>query len=485
LKVLALKWTIAAQIFTISLFSFAQDPLIFSNDSYSGISAVGISPTQPFLNPNNWDVHLFSENIFFNSDYVYISKTSLLGLANGEIKSADISNGITGENTRKVTDYYNRDVTGFHFSSDLMGPSFSLNLNVFEKDFSVGLFSRLRTQSALIEADNYLQFTNQEITEPILYDLRPFDTNLMNWAEIGLNFSTEIFPYSPYRWIVGANLKYELGLDAFYLNNKKNAVLRRENQPDFENPETETKTLFISDFDMEIGYATNYNFETDRYDFGIQGKGFGLDLGIALVNPDRWDESYDFKMSLNALDIGYVNFDGNVHQFAGENLRYTNNPVFDDTEFESPEQFAQLISNEIYGNPETSLQSHQFKIGLPTSLHLNLSKNMGQNQFLNFNLIQRTPIFENSLKRANVAHISYSVQKPKIGYGASISTYEYENIQMGGFLRFGPLIIGSENILPIFIPHQKLHALDFYIGLRLYPFWDNDMKRRSREDCKC
>src|SRR5690606_1242752 len=135
-KVLALKWTIAAQIFTISLFSFAQDPLIFSNDSYSGISAVGISPTQPFLNPNNWDVHLFSENIFFNSDYVYISKTSLLGLANGEIKSADISNGITGENTRKVTDYYNHDVTGFHFSSDLMGPSFSLNLNVFEKDFS-------------------------------------------------------------------------------------------------------------------------------------------------------------------------------------------------------------------------------------------------------------------------------------------------------------------------------------------------------------
>lgn len=469
----------------ISGSNYAQDPIIFSNDQYSGISAVGISPTQPFLNPNRWDVHIFSENIFFNSDYIYISKTSLLGLTKGEIESADISNGITGENTAKVSDYYNKNVTGYHLSSDFMGPSFSLKLNILEKDFSIGIFTRLRTQSSTIEVDNYLQYTNQEITEPVLYDLGPFTTNFMNWGEVGLNFSTELFPYSAYRWIAGINLKYEIGLDAFYINNKDHAVMRREYEPDQENPEHEIKTLYISDFEIETGYATNYNFDTDSYEFDIKGKGLGIDAGLTLIDPDERDESYDLKISLNALDIGYVNFQGDVHNFTGQNLRYTNNPVFDNAEFESPEQYAQLISNEIYGDPDESLQSKAFTIGLPTSLHLNVSKNVGENQFVNFDLIQRTPIFENSLKRANIANLSYAVHKPGIGYGASISTYEYENFHIGGFLRLGPLIIGSENILPIFVPHKKLHALDFYIGLKLYPLWDNEMKRRSREDCRC
>lgn len=469
----------------VSNIIFAQDPIIFSNDPYSGISAAPLSPTQPFLNPNGWDVHIFSENIFFQSDYIYISKTSLLGLTKGSIESADISEGITGENSEKVSDYYNKDVTGYHLGSDFMGPSFSLNLNIFERDFSVGLFSRLRTQSSITEVDNYLKYTNQEIDEPYVYDLGPFETNFMNWAEIGLNLSTDISPNSEQQWIVGANLKYEMGLDAFYVDNKEHAVMRREDEPDPENEELERKSLYISNFDIDVAYATNYNFETDSYDFGMPGKGFGIDFGIAMVNLDRWNEGYDLKMSLNALDIGYVNFAGNVHNFKGSNLKYTNNPVFDETEFESPEQYAQLISNEVYGNPNESRKSNAFTVGLPTSIHFNISKNIGGNQLLNFNLIQRAPIFENSLKRANVANVSYYKTKEWIGYGASISTYEYQNIQFGGFIRLGPLLIGSENILPIFFSHKKLHALDFYIGLKLYPLRYDEIKKRSKEKCWC
>ena len=63
--------------------------------------------------------------------------------------------------------------------------------------------------------------------------------------------------------------------------------------------------------------------------------------------------------------------------------------------------------------------------------------------------------------------------------------YEYKNFQVGGFLRYGPLIIGSENALPFIVPHKKLHGMDFYIGLKLYPFWENEMTRKSREKCWC
>lgn len=94
----------------------AQDPYIFSNDLYSGISGVGISPTQGFLNPNAWDFHLISENVFIQNKYGYISKSSLLGLSKGEIKEADITHGTSPANSKKLWNYYNYDQTGYHFS---------------------------------------------------------------------------------------------------------------------------------------------------------------------------------------------------------------------------------------------------------------------------------------------------------------------------------------------------------------------------------
>src|SRR5690606_30331753 len=291
-----------------------------------------------------------------------------------------------------------------------------------------------------------------------LYNLSPFKLNFMNWGEIGLNFSSEIFDYSENVWIVGGNIKYLMGLDAAFVHNKDDALMRREYEPDPEFPDSlEIKSLYINDFDIDVGYATNYNFESDSYEFNVRGNGIGIDLGTTMLIPKYKSNDYDLKLSLNILDLGYVNFNGNVHNFKGEELKYVNNAVFDEAEFESPEQYAQIISNEIYENQNQSLVAHQFKIGLPTSIHFNASKNIGEGQFVNLNLIQRTPIFEYSLKRSNIINASYSIQKEKFGIGASISMYEYRNFQVGGFLRYGPLIIGSENALPFIVPHKKLH----------------------------
>ena len=110
---------------------------------------------------------------------------------------------------------------------------------------------------------------------------------------------------------------------------------------------------------------------------------------------------------------------------------------------------------------------------------------MAENQYLGFDLIQRIPVFENSLTRSNIFNISYTVQKPVIGYGTSVSLYEYQSLQFGGYLRIGPLILGSENFFPLIFRQKKLHSGDFYIALKLYPFWDNEFKRHRRKDCNC
>lgn len=477
--------SISSAIFLLILFPdffFAQENLAFPNDRFSGINAATVSPTQPFLNPNPWDGNLFSEDVFLQNDYAYISDQSFLGLRNAEIKSVNHTKNINGTNTSNVLDFYNSDFGNYHFSSDILGPSFSLKTSIKEKVFSLGLFSRLRTQTSSLDVDNYLKFSNQRVTEPENYALQPFQINLMNWGEIGLNLGTEIFPYSTYQWIIGANLKYEIGFDALQIRSRSALNLQRTTE---EVAGVEKKTIYASKYDIEADFATNYNFENDRYELEQLGKGFGLDFGIAVVDPMEDSEDYYFKAGLNILDVGKVNFAGERHVFQGGSVKIVNNPNLDNTKFDSPQEYLHVLSKEVYGDENASLQRTDFQIGLPTSLHLNVSRNVGAHQYLSADLIQRMPIFENSLKRSNIFNVSYTVHKPVVGYGASVSLYEYQNLQFGGYVRLGPLILGSSNVFPLFFKQKKLHAGDFYIALKIYPFWDSDMKRHRRADCNC
>jgi len=466
----------------ISSTIFGQESYLFSNDKYSGINAAIISPTQTFLNPNPWDVNLIAENVFVQNDYGYISQESILGLRNASIQTASPRKNITGENTPDVFDFYNKNFATYHFSSDLLGPSFSLKTKIKEKGFAFGLFSRLRTQTAAVRVDNYLRFGNQNYQEPEFYELNPVKVNVMNWAEFGFNFATEVFPNSNYQWIIGGNLKYGMGLDAVVVKSAEMELTRTT----IVDADGVSKDLISAhNFDIEASYATNYNFNSSKYELKRRGNGAGVDLGLTFVNKDENSEDYISKISFNILDVGFVNFLGENHRFTGQSIQLTENSTFENKKFDTPQKILQTVSQEVYGSPTASFQGNHFTVGLPTSVNLNFSKNVGENRYMNANWIQRVPIFENSLKRSIILHLSYSVEKPVIGYGVSTSLYEYRNLQFGGYFRIGPLIIGSENALPLLFKHKKLHAADLYLALKFYPFWDNDLKRHRRKKCNC
>lgn len=205
------------------------------------------------------------------------------------------------------------------------------------------------------------------------------------------------------------------------------------------------------------------------------------------MNRRANDELYDFKFSANLLDVGLVKFRGDNHHFynPSQRVQLRNNPNLDGVKFESVDQYLGLLSKEVYGDETKYKTGNNFSIGLPTSLHLNLSKKIIENHYLNFNWMQRIPVFENSLKRINVLQTSYTIQKDGFGIGPSLSIYDYENVTFGGYVRIGPLILGSDNAIPIVFKQKKLTSANFYFGLKFYPFWDNEAKRRSREPCEC
>ncbi|MNK48654.1 hypothetical protein D3C87_674890 [compost metagenome] len=455
----------------------AQDAVIFNNDKYSGISSVGFSPTQPFFNPNSWDVNIIAADIFVQNNYAYISKQSVIGLIDADIKSVSLRDRVMGISGPDLQDYYTKNKGGYHLSSDILGPSVSFSTDINQKKYTFGIFTRLRTQGSAIDIDNYSRFNNTNTDAIYVYDFSPFKTNFMNWGEIGVNVVTQIFQHKEYKLILGGNLKYEMGFDAMNLNNKKTANLHRT----VNNTDLSTNTE-MANYDIEASYATGYDSDRERYIIKPNGKGFGMDIGLTFTEWDFRMEDYNLKMSFNVLDIGYINFKGENHRFNGKPFNFNS---LEGKDIGSPQEFFQVMNQEIYGTPNTSLTGTKFTIGLPTSLHYNISKRISENQYLNFDLVQRAPVFENSLKRSNIANVSYSVQKRIIGYGASMSLYEYRDLQFGAYLRLASLIIGSENFFPLFFKQNKLHAADIYFGFKIYPFSEKNPDKIRRSKCRC
>ena len=464
----------------------AQNMISFGNDAYSGINAVALFPTQSFTNPNPWDVNLVAADVNAINNYLYISQQNVLSLAFGDkIKAANHRKGIDGENLPNILDYYNKKNANLLVGSDIYGPSFSVLTNIKSKKYVFGIFTKLRTQVSVIHFDNYLRYGNQSLAEPDEYIMHPFKTQVMNWGELGLNMATEIFTNSEKKWILGANLKYEIGLDVANIINQKDLKIT-SSEPSL-SQDTNKKNIYVYDYDVAASYITNYNFDKKRYELKQNGKGLGLDLGISMIDKDDHEEEYNTKLSFGIVDLGSIRFGGGInHRFAeGNKVWLQNNPVFDNQKFENPEQYLRLLSNEAYGDPNKSRIEDGFVVGLPTSIHLNYSQRVKSHHFININWIQRTPVFKNALKRNNLLNINYSVQKKWLGYGISSTLSEYNDLQFGGYLRLGPLILGSENALPLFIDQKKLHAANVYLAIKLYPFWDDELKRHRRQKCDC
>ncbi|MBP7173379.1 MAG: hypothetical protein KBA33_04815 [Cloacibacterium sp.] len=464
---------------------FSQDQLTYRLDRFSGVNGVIVDPTHSLVNDNHWDANIISVGTFLQNNYVYLNNSSVI--------TAMQSDGFyTQENTPAYNPDKNYIQMGFNRNQnfyenlqvEIQGPSFAWRQKIKERDYAIGAFSRARSMVSGMNMDQSFGYDaiKTQLPSAILapeYTVKASKINMANWAEIGLNLATRINENPFEQWLFGTNLKFLLGYDAAMLNIPKSFEVSVSDQ-DF----------LMKNYQVDAMATTAYNFDTQTYDWKKNnGLGGSIDIGISFVKNKyktyRDQEfEYDDKFSAALLDLGFISFKGENHTYRLNAQSLINFDTFQQNTNSLQDFFAQL-SQTIYGNPDRSRVSDSFKIGMPTSLMLNFDSNFYKNHHLNFSFFQRIPVFENSLRRPNIFSVSYSIQKNALSYGVSTSLYEYQSLRFGGYLRLGPLFLGSENILPIFFKHQKLQSFDFYIGLKLFPFWDNLLKKRQRQKCNC
>lgn len=160
--------------------------------------------------------------------------------------------------------------------------------------------------------------------------------------------------------------------------------------------------------------------------------------------------NYRYKIGLSLIDLGYINFN-NQARTASFNEEMT---------IEELEAIYEE-GNDATLNPETS-----FNATLPTALSGQFDYNVNDYIYLNASIIQKitVPSFIGS-ERDNLLAVSARYESKWLGIGIPVTLQNYKHPQVGLALRMGPLSIGTDHILPLFIP-TDIYAADVYAVLR-------------------
>lgn len=446
------------------------------NDVFVYTNSLVTNPSAFLQNSNPWEVNLVTADLFIQNNYAFISKQSLLGLSSTDnLVLNDTSNQSNlPKNTIGFSDHKNFDG---HFQADVLGPAVAFKFKIKDHELAAGFYTRLRTFGNSFRLDNQYKYDNFINQATFSREFKPFSFSLATIQESSFFISKSFLQTKSSELNLGIAFKYSKVWDAVFVNQKNKITI------DYDKA---SNSLLYSNYDADALFTTSYNFDKETYEPKNNGSALGIDLGLTYIDYGDYDKEegeYLQKLAFSVSDIGIIKVNGEKHHFGGTPFVVNKNTDFNNVNDISG--FFKELSTHVYGNPNTSLESNSFKIALPTSLHISYSGNLLKNRYITFGVAQRLPLYKYAFKSPNLFYVNFAKTHRIITYAAQFSMFEYKKPQIGGYLRIGPLILGSDNILPVFFKQDKLQSADIYLGIKIYPFWDNALSRRFRQKCDC
>lgn len=463
-----------------------------ANGHYSGVHATKINPALTAYSAYNWHINLIGAWGNVNNNYLSLH----LPYSIYRLRNNSLPDKYKDENGQPTfdTSWLHEHINGFnkHAAAGAMiyGPSFTVKI----KNFHVGLVTEatgLARISGLSEnlahaffkeldtARNAFQYFKFDNKNNISIHKTTLSANA--WMAVGANVSYAI----PLEWkkqlLVGATLKRVRGFGGGYMQ-YGDMIAHKVNGDSF----TLNKT--------NIHYAQ----------YGNNGRGTGLDLGIAYVfhKPEYYQAGgyrdkhtqYLFKMGFSILDIGSIRYKDATTATIINNRTVGWNTADKRAQFENQTPGTDLLdalTNEI-PNYKTSQKTE--RIGLPTRMAFTLDYQIKPHWFLNGTVVQSM----RGRYSKHARHQSYMMVAPRYEtdfFEFSLPVfmeYDYRSLRAGASLRLGPLYLGTNSLLTL-IRAKGMRDADFYIGITLSDIpgnwkdrWlkEHENKRVSTEDCE-
>ncbi|MBN8824389.1 MULTISPECIES: DUF5723 family protein [unclassified Spirosoma] len=453
----------------ISGASFSQNLLGISTSRFGGTNRLYINPALAADSPSRFYLNVFTGNGHVDNNYVrYQAPFSLLRLITGNVpaqyKSADGSIRFETDYTRETLDGKPKNGTIW---GEVRGPSFLMQVG--ERGAALAFTTRFRAIGQVIGAsEGLLSAFRASLNTGGLYSIpitdNKFGASTNTYSELGVTYALPILEGDGRKILFGTTAKLLLGYHAQRLINRGMSY-RIVQDPAIPN----TNLLEVSKLDATLAYTT---FLQNRsltpsvlFSPSSPGRGFGLDLGFTYV--DQYDaDSPALQLGIALTDIGGLTY-------KGEEYSYTDlgsNPVrFSTKDFNNLSGTGSIV--EVIQNKLTTGRapdSNTFRVGLPTSLNLQLDYQLPSGFGLNLTYLQDV-----RSTSATATHqptlIAVTPRYDSRWVSASVPIgYLNGGLTAGGSVRIGPGWLGTDNLLGLLGNSSngiQPRGLDIYAGI--------------------
>jgi len=219
----------------------------------------------------------------------------------------------------------------------------------------------------------------------------------------------------------------------------------------------------------------------------MSGVGAGFDLGFMYeIRPGmkmdlrsftgcerELQRTYKVKFGASLTDVGFISYDGTRYQMGVTNGIYKMDSAFAIGQIygvnsvnHSPSAFDQIGSaaEKVGANPLRSFTTYT-----PMAFNMQMDIRSGKWHLGGYLVHSLKPVDMPGLRRSSSLSFVPRFQGERFEYGMPISlANDYTEVQVGGFVRFGPIIIGSNNLwgLGNFMRNTGTQGASFYIGFR-------------------
>ena len=219
----------------------------------------------------------------------------------------------------------------------------------------------------------------------------------------------------------------------------------------------------------------------------MSGVGAGFDLGFMYeIRPGmkmdlrsftgcerELQRTYKIKFGASLTDVGFISYDGTRYQMGVTNGIYKMDSAFAIGQIygvnsvnHSPNAFDQIgtSAEKVGANPLRSFTTYT-----PMAFNMQMDIRSGKWHLGGYLVHSLKPVDMPGLRRSSSLSFVPRFQGERFEYGMPISlANDYTEVQVGGFVRFGPIIIGSNNLwgLGNFMRNTGTQGASFYIGFR-------------------
>lgn len=219
----------------------------------------------------------------------------------------------------------------------------------------------------------------------------------------------------------------------------------------------------------------------------MTGFGVGIDAGFVYEYRPGLENSYSgisqcdremartyrWKFGASLTDIGFISYDGSSYSVAAKNVNYTAvgdvfqiDQMYGSNANPAVGQFDQMgnMASTLGSTPKSTFTSYT-----PMALNMQWDYRSGKWHLGAYWIHNLKPVDMPGLRRASTFSVVPRYQTERLEYGFPVSFVQnYSTLNVGAYLRVGPLIVGSNNLAGLgqFLNNSGTQSPSFYIGIR-------------------